>query len=597
MPANISKTLSHIYGTGNFNPRRIDHKSHGRGRKLYLWVLSFLFLAIAGAIVAGLYFFSRTPDSFTGDKVETRLEGQINPLIGQDETYKLLLTNNEAVDLDNLELFIGWSARNFLENESGVRLTSANGEEIDGSQNTWQLGGLKRGEEKEFQFVARFFGNEGTKLELPFRLTFRPANFTSDFTTDFNQEFILGASTVDLRINGPESAAEGSEIALSVDISAIDLSSVAMLNNSWLELEYPDNFSVISEDPKKEKDAVGWSGRDLPIIGDGDGDSSSLRRQLAIRGSINGVDASELKFPAKLFEQKGGRLLSRDEKTISLANANLEIDISASPAQGKKLQWGEKLTYNIAIKNISSYVMRNMVVSVNLSGDELWRPGSIDIGQGGIFESGAIIWDEKTTSELDSLQSSGSLKLSFSLETVSSPPANFSGTPVILAKGRARGMLGDQDATIESGEIISKILSIVEFNAGGEYKSGPNPPLSGQETSYTLTWAIGPTSGALKDLRVAAKLPADVSWSNKTDLAVGEIKYDAASREVIWQTSRVPKLDQTIMVSFDIKAMPAKEVTDDFVLLEQTKFIATDEAAGEEMQLINFPLTLRNVRQ
>ena len=595
MNPGFNKTLKSIYGTGNFNPKRFDHKPKKRGRKTYLWVLSFILIAIALASLLSVYFFTRVSGGFSGDKIDTKISGEINPLVGQDQEYVLTIKNNEDVAIDNLELFVGWSTKDFLAGESGIKLVSAQGERVNGNQNTWQIGSLESGEDMEFIFNARFFGEQGAKLDLPFVLTFRPSGFTSDFTIDFEQEFVLGEATIGLNVLAPQKASIGSEIALSISVSTADLSSVNDLNSAWLVVEYPASFNVINEDPNKRDNDSGWLVRTLPVNEDDINNTPGLERQLSIRGTIASQENSVV-FKIILFDKENGRIITQREHSINMQSAGLEISVQATPAQGKKLQWNEKLTHTITIKNASNTQVDDLVASISLSGEELWRPGSINISQGGEFDSGNIIWDSQSTSALSSLESGQSVTLNFSLETVSGAPASFSGTPAILTKARVRGLASDQDIIAESGEIITKILANVDFDSNVSSKSGPHPPLPGQTTTYTVTWLIGPTTGALKDIRLSAKLGSGVDWANATNLSVGEIDYSNSSNTVIWQASRIPKIDEAIRVQFDILATPSSQPTNSTVLLEQSSLQATDEASLESLGLINFPLTVGGVR-
>jgi len=117
------------------------------------------------------------------------------------------------------------------------------------------------------------------------------------------------------------------------------------------------------------------------------GVGSGFSRQLSLRGSVADNQTGDLSFSANLYDKKGGRLLASAMKNVAMQNANLELNMDVSPEQGKKLQWGEKLNYTVSISNKSDYVMRSLVASVSLSGDELWRSGSVIIKNGGSFES------------------------------------------------------------------------------------------------------------------------------------------------------------------------------------------------------------------
>src|SRR3989338_4072605 len=148
----VTKTITELYGTGHFNPRSFDHKPNRSRRRLYAWALGLFLLAVALATAMGLYLFARTPDSFTGDRVTLALEGNTSVAIGKDEVYAVQISNQEEVDLTNVEIFIGYTNGY---NPSGsdpsfAIIKAGEGERAAANPNTWLIGNIKQGEVKVF---------------------------------------------------------------------------------------------------------------------------------------------------------------------------------------------------------------------------------------------------------------------------------------------------------------------------------------------------------------------------------------------------------------------------------------------------------------
>ncbi len=431
-------------------------------------------------------------------------------------------------------------------------------------------------------------GDEGDLLELPYSITFQPRGFSSEFVVNSSKEFVLGEPLIDLEITGPDTASTDSEITLQVEIGGTrDME----IDDLLLYFEYADDFSVISFSPDLEEDAEVWNVSDL---------EDNKKYILQITGKITGELGDDARFVSYLKKENTSGTLIATEKNISIQSADISVLISASPAQGKKLQWGEQLNYTVIIENLGSYVARDVVVSVRLIGEELWSAGSISISDEGFFESGNIIWDAETTSALDSIRPEGDIELSFGLKTLDNPPKRFSGKPELVAVASIQSKFGDQDISVESNEMSINILAEMDFDVTGWYKSpegvtwgtGPNPPLSGQETTYAIIWTLGPTTSALKDLVYSAKLPSNVIYKHDTNYSVGEISYDVESRIVTWRASKVPQLDLPIEIRFMLGITPQSQTTNNTKLLEQTDIVVVDDAADEKLEFFGNAVTI-----
>ncbi len=589
---NISSAMKQIYGTGNFNPQRLDRNPRG-AKRLYLWGIGILVLAIAAAIAFGLFVFSKTPNSFTGDRVSLSLITPTEILTAIPQEYTVEIQNNEEVALEDVELFIDWSSAQ-VENGPSIAFIDAKQEAISEANNTWKLGEIASGDTTLFTFTARLSGREDQQLTLPISLTFQPVTFSSEFVVREDVPISLGAGAVSLAFDGPETVADGAEIALELTIGGQRNS----VNPEKYEvvIEYPESFSIISEDPTREEDDVYiWNMSDIPLEGD--------VRNVHIRGTIDGVLGTNQEFYAEIRDVGNTNAITKATHTVNVQSADFAVGIKAQPASGQKLQWGEKVSYTVTIQNTGTYVMRDSLVSVRLSGDSLWKTDSLEINQNGIFEGGAIIWDTQSTNSLDSIRPDNDLTLTFSFETKNNPPNGFTGTPALLAKAQVRTSLGDQEVTVESGEEVTNILAEVSYDSFGWYQSpegitygsGPHPPLPGQETTYAMVWRVGPASAPLEDLKLTAVLPDGITWKNDTNLSVGEITYNQSNRTVTWEAVRVPKLDLPIDIRFKVSITPNNIPPSSTRLTERSTLSAVDAPTGESMELYNNPIIIGGI--
>lgn len=582
---NVTKTITQLYGTGHFNPRSFDRRPSGR--RLYIWAISLFLLAVALATALGIYLFAGTPDSFTGERVILALEGPTGVKIGSDETYTLRIANNEEVDLEGAELFIGYTSSERSGNSPTFQIVKADNQDMADAKNTWSLGSIKQGETREFPFSLRFSGQEGQRLAVAFNLNVRPKGFSSDYPIKLEQEFGLGQSALNFAITGPTTVGRGSEVTLTIAVEKGEQSAFGKLEDWQLALSYPANLKDITTEPAK-KDSDTWRLGDLPLQDDA--------YHLVIKGKVDGSLGDKLKVSAELKNPQDSSQSLKAEKEIVIQTTSAQVTVGMQPASGKKLQWGEEANFSVLVNNTGSDALANLTVSVNLAGEDFWRSDSLKIGANGFFEGNNVIWDEKTTSSLASLAAGETKTLTFSLSTRSEPNANISGVPAIIAKAKLRAKLGDEEVTVESGELAVKVLANIEFDVTGAYRNGNNPPLLGQETTYAVLLKIGPTSSELKDVLVSAVLPKNVAWKSDTDYSTGELKYLPDSRKVEWRASKLPKLAEPLVIRFLVGITPAEEVTNNLVIMPQTTLSATDALAGETLDLYSTAVRLGDIK-
>lgn len=586
--SSIPKTISQIYGTGKFNPSKFDHyKKTNSSKKMYLWGIGFFLFAISAAIVFGFYIFAGDRAGFTGDRVSIEITGQENPSPGTDFEYEIRVKNMEDVDIEDLEIFIGFPSSSDL---PYAVLSESKKPPVSEFLNTWEMGKVRSKGESVLNVTIRFSGEVGQELSLPIRASFKPKGFSSRQVITKDALFVLGNSVLGIKIEGPDSVALGSEVSFSVNIFNDDISTE---DDIRIFLELPEGIELLSFEPNKNQNQDYWQ-------------VSSLLEEKEIRKLFLRIkttpDLGE-SFVISARAESNGLEISRVWREINIEETKVELSLTVNPLQGSKLQWGEDVEFILTVKNLSTYAMRSAIASVALSGEDFLRPGSFSISSGGYFEGGSVIWESARTPAFESLRPGGSVKLSFKVSVRNTPLAGFSGIPAILARASFGATLLDESISSKSSEILINILSNSEFGASGWFTSpegiqwgkGAHPPLLGQETQYAILWKIGPTDGALEDLLVTTQLPSTSRWIGESDFSVGEISFDSDTKIVSWSASRVPKIDLPIFVRFMVGVTSDQPVPS--AIIGQSKFMVKDALAGEIMEFFALPVNVSDVKQ
>ena len=578
MNKNISMTMKKIYGTGNFNPRSFERRPKRPGYRLYLWGMVFFIFAIIGVVAAGLYIFASPSDSFIGDKISFEIEGNKNPNAASNEKFILKIRNNEEVVLQDLELFIDWNSALSGNSSSAAHFISSEISPTSEANNTWDLGNLGSGQAKDFAFNARFVGPAGSEVEIPFSLTLRPEGFGSTFSVNHKETFSLGDPTIALSIDSPQTAQSKSKIILSILISG---NSLAFGNVSELiaRINFPESFSISKKVPEvKQGDPENeWILASLPREGDS--------YKISIEGSLEGSSGSKHKFSAFLARKGEDSALVSEEKEIMIQSPDASVSVSASPAQGKKLQWGEKVDYVVEIKNTSDFVMRNITASIGLGDDALWKADSLSIQNGGFFEGGNVLWDESGNDQLASLRPGSPVALKFSFVTAEKLPSNFSSRPTLSIKAIVNAKIQDQDLAIESQDVKTNILADLDFNLSARYK-GPD--------EVEIIFKLGPTTSDLKDLEFSAPLGSGFEWKNESAYSIGELSFDSAANKAVWRASKVPAITDSIEVRFVAGISP--NANSSTIVVDNSVLKVVDALADEAMEFFGNRISVSNIQ-
>ncbi len=583
--------MKQLYGTGNYNPRFFDMHPQKKSNTFYVWAVSFFIFTIAGLIAGGMYVFGVSTETFSGERISMDLSGNFYPKISSKEEYVLKIVNNEEVPLEDVELFINWPANSSGQGFSVGYVSSEIAPENE-SNDTFKLGRISSGEEVFFKFSVRFTGSSGKELTLPFLLNVKPEGFGNYFPVKIEKTFSVGDAAIELLIDGPSDVVSGDNFNLEFRLSGDD-GSFGDVSKLFIKAKIPQEF-IVAEQGSSQTGSE-WNVAALPMV------EGYYKAVLA--GSFEGSSGQDLVFSAEVYKEGEERPIASVEKRIIVKSPEGFISIFASPAQGKKLQWGERVDYSVKIENTGEYAMRDVVVSVFIEGEDFWDEDTISIGSGGFFEAGRFIWDSESNNSLLSIMPSNSVSLNFSFKTKKSPPKLMPGPPVLSSQASAVCEINAKEISIKSQQIKTNVLSDVSFDISGWYKnpeglivgSGPNPPIKGKETVYEIEFKLGPTTSELKDLELSMSAKDVISWKNESSSPYGEIVFDAGSKTVFWRAAKISALDIPISIKFKIGVSPQETAPDSLVLFDKIKFVAKDSAASENLEFFDQDFTLGDI--
>ncbi len=115
---------------------------------------------------------------------------------------------------------------------------------------------------------------------------------------------------------------------------------------------------------------------------------------------------------------------------------------------------------------------------------------------------------------------------------------------------------------------------------GDQLGSGPLPPVVGFPTNFWIFFRVQPEDD-FRNFSLSARLPKNVSLMDDSSLLAGDLRYNADSRQIIWQINEIKSGSGDYRAGFEIQLIPSEADLEKFVnLLENIKFQAVDNFTG-----------------
>jgi hypothetical protein len=281
----------------------------------------------------------------------------------------------------------------------------------------------------------------------------------------------------------------------------------------------------------------------------------------------------------------------------SILKIEMKINGQSSPTI---INPGEDLEYVIHYNNSGGKDIYDVAIKVDLEG------APVDLAQfsleQGTLRGGAVVWTKDQIPDFLKLPPGKSGELKF---TVSTSPAVESARALnfgSLLKSHLEISYKPESGFGESLNFKSAVRED-KFNSdlvlgssaryytaeGDQLGMGPLPPKAGEKTSYWIFWNINNNLNDLENVSVSALLPANVSWTGRMSVTLGELTYNSARHQINWKVGEVgryigedwPKQG----VAFELVLTPtAEQVGSEPALLNQVKIFGEDKFTGEFLE-------------
>lgn len=474
-------------------------------------IIVFVVLAVIIGIF-GYWYWQR--NDYSKEVLKLEILGPSEASLSQEVEYTVVYKNNGNITLEEPRLVFEFPEKTLLPEGTSNRqeLTSE------------QLGGdIYPGQERTFKFKGRVFGAENEIKTAKVWLSYRPKNLKAryDSSTTFNLRISSVPLSFDFDLPSKIEADKDFKFSLNY-FSSLDFP----LTDIGIKIEYPQDFEYISSNPR----SLGKNEWEMPILNKAEGG------RIEISGRLRGEIKDQKMFIATLGVWQNDDFVTLKEitKGVEIMMPGLNVFQTINGAENYSANAGEVLHYEIVFQNIGREPFSDLFLVVRLQGDAFdYDSLETDSGQFNKEEK-TIIWDKRKVSRLAFLDQGEEGKVEFWINIKDDLGAatlskNLSVKNVVLLSKITQ-------------EFITKINSKLEVSQAGYFNdeifgnSGPFPSKAGETTTYTITWQAKNYYNDLKNAKVRAFLPSNVSLTGKIypESEISKFSFDSRSREIIW---------------------------------------------------------------
>jgi len=472
---------------------------------------------VLGAVLGILGFWFWQRNSYSKDKLKLEIIGPSETDLLSEIEYTVKYKNNGDVRLEEAKLVFEFPEYTLLEQGQAIR------QEI-GSE---KLGDIYPGEEKVFKFKGRLLGKEGDVKVAKAVLSYHPKNLNANYESKTSLATLIKSAPITLDFDMPSKVQSGQEFDFSLNyFSRLDFP----LNNMEIKIEYPDGFEFISSKPK----TMGNSEWNIPLLNKTEGG------RIEVRGRLTGAMKDQRNFRAVFGMWQGDNFSPLKEITVGveISKANLYVFQQINGQENYTANSGETLHYEISFRNVEQGPFTDLFLVAKMEGN-MFDFDSIRTEQGK-FSKGdnSIMFDWRDVPRLRFLGQGEEGKVEFWINLKD----NF-----LISSPQEKNFLIKNTVLVSSAreEFKTKVKSKLVVLQKGFYdddyfgNSGPNPPKSGQTTTYTIIWQAKNYYNDAKNIKVRAILPSNVSLTGKIspELESSKFLFDSQSREVVWNVS------------------------------------------------------------
>lgn len=537
--------------------------------------LLILTLMIGAFYLTYSYFFDNGSDSNT---LEFKIMAPDKVKVGEEFSYQIYYHNPSKVLLRKVYLELQYPD-NFIINN--ISLPPHHGDY------GWNLPDINPGANGTLTITGKLINKTDSVNVISGRLGYVPANYSAQFKKESSASTVLTELGFQANLEYSQTAFLNQENTIKLIISDVKEN---LLNDFNLSFSLPEETNIVVATTSSanasntvmvtKNGGLSWQINNLQ--------AEAERQEILLAYQIDAqVDNPEIKIRLEKKMPDGQAYIFWEKSFIpELVNSDLNLTMMINDSKNDEaINFGQNLNYTLSYSNKGKNIFKDVIILAALQGDFL-DFNSLKMNTIGEINNNTIIWTKENIPALAEVKPGQEGKISFSIKL-----ANFQESDLgkkLEVVSYAQYGVNNQETKGEgnkSNTITNKINSDLSLNEAIRYfnednqpvGSGPLPPSVGKQTFFKIYWVVKNNLHELTDARVKMTLPANVEWDGRNSTNVGNIFYDSATREMIWEIGRLPVSVYRADAEFGISLLPSINDVDKILVLSPGAIITAHD--------------------
>ncbi|MFA5841309.1 MAG: hypothetical protein WC847_03515 [Candidatus Paceibacterota bacterium] len=505
-----------------------------RFKKFFIFSIIFFLLTLA---YAGYVFFAGG-NTVSNDNIDISILGNTFTAGGEELSLIVGIINRNNSALDLVDLVMEYP-------KGGAVDLSSDTEHFRES-----LGTIPAGAVRNENLKVVLFGEQGSVRPIKITLEYRVAGSNAIFVKEKDYSVTINSTPINLSVDAPMAISPNQDITLNVKAT---LNATKAAPKILVKVDYPFGFTFTNSVPAPSFGNNIWNLGDI---------APGAEHSIAITGKMVDVfDGEEKTFNVSSGSQSDadksviGVIFNSIKNVVAIKKPFIEASLFVNGVYQREYAIDTKTPVSAEIRFVNNLdtKVNGLQIRAKLSGNAYNR--NTILAQQGFYDSAnnTITWDQTTQDQLKEVNpgDSGSVIFSVSPLSLYSASGGMLSNPTInievsISGKQAVAGFATTDLNNSTSAII-RIISDVGFSAKALYYSGPFtntgpiPPKAEQTTTYSVVWTLSNTSNSLSGAQVKATLPSWVNFVGPISPAGEDLKYNASTKEIVWNVDRVPK--------------------------------------------------------
>lgn len=559
-----------------------------RFKKFFIFSLVFFLLTLGYAS----YVFFFAGNTVSNDNIDISIQGNAFTAGGEELSIIIGITNRNNTLLELVDLIVEYP-------RGGAKDVTSETENFRESLGSIPAGGVRN---ENVKLVL--YGEQGAIRPIKVSIEYRVQGSNAIFVKEKPYQVTISSTPVNFLVDAPATISPNQNITL--NIKSI-LNSNKALPNVLVKVDYPLGFKFESATPPPTAGNNVWSLGDL---------APGVDRDISISGNMSDVFEGE----EKSFRISSGEASKADKSAIGVVYNSLihSVAVKRPFIQASLAINGElKKEFAVDSKNVIRGTINwsnnldtkvdDMKIVAKISGNAFNK--KTVIGEQGNYNSlqTSIVWDKFSLGQFAEVNPGDFGSLDFTINPIPLVSAidGILNNPTInievsisgkqLVQGYEPNELNNSES--KSIKIISDVGLIAKalYYSGPFKNTGPIPPKTEQETTYTISWSLSNASNSISKGEVRAVLPTWVRYMGNFSPTTEDLTYNTSSREVIWKVGRISKgtgiTSSDKNVSFQIAFTPlVSQIRNVPVILRDSILTGHDDFANVDIRVSKEPV-------